>query len=376
MNYKMLLILGMILALVTACGPVIPEDGAGEEEIVKTTIKIGSLIPMTGDVATLGNPIVDSIRLAVEETNDAGGIDGNMIELIEEDSRCEPKTATTGAEKLVNIDKVVGIVGAACSSATLAASPIAAGKTIMISPASTNPEVGKAGGHMFRTIGSDLLQGKATAQFAIDMKLGKAAVMYINNDYGVALNAVFVEELEALGGTVVISEAFDQGSADMKTQLAKVKNKAPKVVFVIGLPAECGILLKQKEELGMKNKFILSEGCKDPSVIEVAGNGAEGVMLTTPKPNTDASYEFFAAAYKAKYDRDPEAFTAEAYDAAKILIAGIANSDGTYAKVRDAVAATADYAGAAGTITFDENGDVDKPYALFKIIDGEFVEQE
>lgn len=369
------LILAVLLALIvllSSCGPkqeTTTEPIEGEIQ-VEETYKIGVLFPTTGDVAVYGIPMLKAVELAAEQSD-------LNIEIIPEDSRCEPQTAATAMQKLATVDTVIAVVGGLCSSETLAAAPIAEeNHIVMVSPSSTNKDIATAGDYIFRVIVSDSFQGKVGALLAKEKGYTKAAVLYINNDYGAGLNEVFTEEFEAVGGDVISNEAFEQSSTDFRTLLTKVEEKDPDMLYVVGLPVECGNLLKQKAELGMDVAVIAAEGCKDASVLEVAGSGAEGILVTVPKQNTDEKYQEFAAAYLAAYGTDPteNLYTSESFDALNVILWAIKNSDGTKEGIKDALYKVQDYAGASGTISFDSLGEVEKPYTSFTVVNGEFVE--
>ncbi len=244
----------------------------------------------------------------------------------------------------------------------------------MVSPSATSPDIATAGDYIFRVVTSDSFQGKVGAQLAIQKGYTTAAVLSINNDYGVGLNKVFTAEFEASGGDVVYSDSFEQSSTDFRTLLTKVKEANPMVIYFVGLPVECGSAFKQKAELGLEISVIVAEGCKDDSIIELAGSGAEGVIVTTPAPNTDTVNQAFSVAYKAKTGEEPKIYTAESYDAFNVALWALQNSDHTKENVKDTLYSLQNYAGAAGPISFDSQGEVEKPYTSWTITDGVFVE--
>jgi branched-chain amino acid transport system substrate-binding protein len=161
-----------------------------------TPIKIGWLGPLTGDVSSVGTADKQAGEIAVKEINDAGGINGRPLEVVYEDGFCDSKTASNAGNKLINIDKVVAIIGGFCSGETLAVAPTAEqNKVVMISPASTAPSISTAGDYIFRDVPSDSYQGKHAANFVYNT-LGKrkAAVLYASVDYTQGLADVFSDE--------------------------------------------------------------------------------------------------------------------------------------------------------------------------------------
>ena len=171
-------------------------------------VKLGHILPTSGPLAAYAGGFQAGVQAAVNEANDQGGIDGCTVELIEEDSATDPAASAAAAKKLVEVDQVHAIVGVYASSSTLAAAPIVEdGKTIMISPASTSPDVTNAGDFIFRTAPSDALQGVAMADLAWSQGHKTAAVIFVNNQYGQGLADVFQESFIANGGTLTIAVA-------------------------------------------------------------------------------------------------------------------------------------------------------------------------
>ncbi|MEM3126441.1 MAG: penicillin-binding protein activator [Candidatus Woesearchaeota archaeon] len=368
---KQILLLIVLLLFMVACTQ---QQAAIKEQ--SNVYKIGVMLPSTGDVAVLGQPMIDAVKMAADEINEKGGIRGKKIELVIEDSKCNPKEASTAATKLTSVDKVVAIVGELCSSATLAAAPISeAAKIVQISPASSNYKISEAGDYIFRTFPSDALQGAEGAKLIVKLGYKKAAFFHINNDYGVGFKEVFTKNLAELGGEAVVVEQHNQGDTDFKTQLTKIKNSKPDALYLVSHPAEGAIIMKQLKELGIKIPVVSSEALKDESFIKNAGGAAEGVILTYPTVDmTSSEYKEFAEEYKEYYGKEPGAFVPEAFDAANVLFKAIEMSDGTSEGIKNALYKIQGYKGASGEISFDEKGDVSKPYSVFKVEKGKFLE--
>ncbi|MBI1934526.1 ABC transporter substrate-binding protein, partial [Candidatus Peregrinibacteria bacterium] len=152
------------------------------------TIKIGFIGPLTGDAAALGKDILNGTQIAVEEVNANGGINGKQVQIITEDGRCSGSDATNAAQKLINIDHVVAIVGGSCSSETLAAAAVAeSAKTIVMSPSASSPDITQAGEYIFRVYPSDAYKTTAIVKLFQERKYKKIALITENNDYAVAI---------------------------------------------------------------------------------------------------------------------------------------------------------------------------------------------
>ena len=348
-----------ILALLVVYGCVPQQPGT-------KVIKIGAMAPLTGDAAPYGLGIQKGIDLAVQEVNQRGELPG-QIKVVYEDSMCDPAESATSIQKLINVDGVQAIVGEVCSSATLAAAPIAeANKVVLISSASTNPDISDSGDYIFRTVPSDALQGAFGAELVSDLGYSKLAILHTNEDYGIGFKDVLEENFD---GEIVAIESVERDATDAKTQLTKIKAKDPDAIYVItNAPTIAGIALKQIKELGLDVQVFGSEGLKDGSVVEAASGGAEGMILTT----VSGGNPVFVELHKRVYGSDPGPFAAQAYDAVKALAEALKASDGTGTGIKNALY-NVEFDGASGKITFDSNGDVAGNYKLFTVEDGEFV---
>lgn len=322
----------------------------------KTPIKLGWLGALTGDVSSIGTVDRQAAELAVKEINDAGGVNGRQLEMIYEDAACDAKIGSNAGNKLINIDKVVAIVGGLCSGETLAVAPVAEqNKVIMMATGATSPAITNAGDFIFRVVASDSYQGKYAANFVYNT-LGKrkAAVVYAKTDYTEGLATVFSEEFKKLGGEVVLTDTFLQTDRDLKTQLTKVKESNAEIMCFFA-HTEAGIVgLKQAKELGLSMPILGPETFSDPKV--VAAQGTEGVMYTLPVSKDSESFKNAFLAFASR--TDVPVYAAQTYDAVKILAQAIKNVGTDTTKIKDELYKTQNYDGVSGSIGFDSNGDL------------------
>ncbi|MBI2109578.1 penicillin-binding protein activator, partial [Candidatus Woesearchaeota archaeon] len=268
-------------------------------------IKIGAIAPLTGDVANYGEASRNGIQLAVDEINSAGGINGKKIEVLWEDGQCKAQPASTAANKLIDVDKVSVIIGTVCSSETLAIAPIAEeNKVVVVSAASSSPDITKSGDYIFRVWPSDTGQADAMAKHIYNTeKLTKVALMYPNSDYNLALASAFKKTFESLGGIIAAKEVYEQEAKDFRTQIAKVKDSNPEAVYIIPY-GEGGILTKQLRELGFEGKIFASETYGTQEVLNDAGDSSEGIIYATPKFDDSLSGTAdFLKRYKEKFKK-------------------------------------------------------------------------
>jgi branched-chain amino acid transport system substrate-binding protein len=341
-------------------------------------IKIGAVLPLTGDAAVWGNNTKEGIDLAVEELNKQGGIIGKKLEIVYEDSKALPQDGVSAIQKLITIDKVSAVIDNSVSSVCLAMAPIAEqNKVVILSTGSTAPKVSEAGEYIFRIWNSDALEGKVMADYAFDsLNIKTAAMMFINNDYGVGLQEVFSNEFHKKAGKVLTSESFNQNETNFRTQLTKIKKANPEVIYLVGYPKEIPIVLKQAKELGIKVQILGTVAFEDPQIINVAGAASEGLIYPYPvEPDKeDMAVKEFLDKYKAKYNKEPGITCDVGYDAVNMIAKAIELSGGeTGQDIQTGLMMIEDFHGASGIMTFDEHGDVNKPMGMKIVKNGRFV---
>jgi len=338
-------------------------------------IKIGAILPLTGDAAQWGIPPLRGAELAVREINETNFLNFKLT-LIVEDGKCNPKEAVSAFNKIITVDKVKLVMGEVCSGATLAIAPIAEkNRILLISPASTNPKISEAGDYIFRVIPSDALRGAVFAEYVFNKGYRRVGIIYINNEGGKGNRDSFKERFEDLGGQIVIEEIYEPGSTDMRAQLTKIKRISPEVVVVVSYPSDTYILMKQAKELGLNIPlYFQTEAVEDPNVLREAGNAAEGVIYILPAPAEGEKTDEFIQRYERVYGIKPELFAAEGYDIIWLIANAIKETGKTDpGSIKDYLYKVKNYQGASGIITFDKNGDVLKPMAIKTIKNGKPV---
>jgi branched-chain amino acid transport system substrate-binding protein len=337
-------------------------------------ITIGAVLPLTGEAAHWGIPPRDAAEMAVDEINRAGGIGGRNLALAVEDDRCQTAEGISAFNRIMVAASPPVVFGAVCSSVTLAIAPLAeARKTVLISPASTSPKVTDAGDFIFRVIPSGTLRAKVFAEYLYNERgLRKLAVLYINNEGGIGGSSSFKAQFTQLGGTIVLEQTYAQATTDIRPQLTKIKAANADGIMVGSYPPDTVLVLQQARELALQQPlFLTTEAVQNPEVLREAGDAANGVVYILAAPAAGEAPERFTAAYEAKFGKKPELFAAEGYDIVRLTAAAIAATNGTPrsgSSIRDFFYQVRNYAGASGTITFDRNGDVIKPFAI-KIIE-------
>ncbi|UZE45314.1 ABC transporter substrate-binding protein [Selenomonas sputigena] len=353
--------------------------GCGSKES-GDTIKVGANFELTGNVANYGNATIEGLQLAIDEANEAGGINGKKIELVSVDDKSEAAESINAATKLISDDDVKVIVGPATTGLVLAETQTATdAKVPIIAPCATSPEAtvenGKVKPYVFRSCFIDPQQGEVMATFAAKELKAKTAVIYVDNssDYSKNLAKVFKEKFEAAGGKVVMEEAFLQKDQDFKATLTKLKTVNADVMFVPAYYEEVGKIVKQAREMGINSAILGTDGWDDTKVVDIAGADAlNNTFFSTHYSEKDAEVQGFIEAYKKKYNRAPNVFAALGYDAGKMLVDALKRAgSGDTEKIREALEATKDLKVGTGTISMDKNHNPIKTAVILEMKNGE-----
>ena len=353
--------------------------GCGSKES-GDTIKVGANFELTGNVANYGNATLEGLQLAIDEANEAGGINGKKIELVSVDDKSEAAESINAATKPISDDDVKVIIGPATTGLVLAETQTATdAKVPIIAPCATSPEAtvenGKVKPYVFRSCFIDPQQGEVMATFAAKELKAKTAVIYVDNssDYSKNLGKVFKEKFEAAGGKVVMEEAFLQKDQDFKATLTKLKTANADVMFVPAYYEEVGKIVKQAREMGINSAILGTDGWDDTKVVDIAGADAlNNTFFSTHYSEKDAEVQGFIEAYKKKYNHAPNVFAALGYDAGKMLVDALkrAGSNDTE-KIREALEATKDLKVGTGTISMDKNHNPIKTAVILEMKNGE-----
>jgi len=364
---KRILIASIVIAsLLSAC----QTQNSGDK------VRIGVFMSTTGSTANFGISSVNGIKMAADEINAAGGINGKQVELLVQDDRSDASEAATIVTKFVTQDQVNAVIGEVASSRSIAAAPIAQNAKIpMLTPSSTNPEVTKKGDFIFRSCFIDPYQGAAIAQFAAKTLGAKSAAIMVDrkNDYSTGLEKVINETFTRFGGKIVATQSYQEGDQDFNAQLTSLKGSNPEVIFVPGYYNDVGLIVKQARDKGITVPLIGGDGWDSEQLYKIGGTALNGSYFTNHYSpfDTDPRVVKFVNDYKKRYNSTPDALAATAYDAANIMFDAIKRSKSLSGPdIRDALAATNAFPGVTGTVTFNQNRDAVKPIVMIEIKDG------
>ena len=355
-NKSMMIGLALLLtlALVTvACG-----DDSDD------TFKIGVMESVTGPGDTYGNVAVQAKQMAVDEINEAGGVNGKMLELIVEDSKCSAQDAIVAYNKLTDVDGVKIILGTSCSGAMLGAAPLAeADGVILFSGLATNPDIANAGDYIFRTSMSDAQLGIDTGNVLWADGIRTLATINEETDYAEGVRRTSVDQFVKRGGQVVAEERFVTDTTDFRTSLTKLINAGPDAIHVAAqAEASGGTILKQLSELGYDGPIYSDIVAAGTTALEVAGDAATGLkaIIADLDPNNARGREVIAN-FRARYDYVTLAwYLGSAYDDVYIAAECLKDTDDDQDAdgFRDCLYGIT-YSGAIGdNYSFDANGEV------------------
>jgi len=349
------------------------------------TIKIGGGFDLSGAESSLDLPASNGAILAVKEINAAGGVLGKQIELVVRDSKYQMDTTAVIAKQFVEEDKVAAVVGFTDSDSVLAAGPIIQEAGLpFITAGATSPKLpDQIGDMLFLACFGDNVQAAAGAEFAFKT-FGKTA--YLLSDLGVEyttlLGQYFKARFEAIGGTIVLEDSYEDSATDFSAQITKLKALAtqPDFYYIAAMPYNVGPVVKQLREAGLTAPVVGGDGYDTPDLVKVAGDTSENVYFTThaliDKDNGTDGIKKFIEAYNKEFGHDPEnAFAALGYDAVYLLVDAIKRAESTDPKaIQTALLETKDLPGITGAISIVDGAHVpQKGVTMIQIKDGKFT---
>ena len=357
------LVAALSTALLAGCGGEKKDSAAANAD----KYVIGASFELTGNVANYGKSTLSGLKLAVDQVNKAGGVNGKQLVVVESDNKSEPAESGNSVTKLITQDKVVAVVGPAPSGCVFAATPVVtSNKVPLIAPCATAPAItvdnGQVKEFIFRACFIDPFQGRVMAEFA-DKTLGVKNVAILHDassDYSKGLAEVFEKTLNEKGGKVVAKEAFLSKDIDFKAALTKIKAANPEAIYIPGYYEEVAKIIKQTREIGLNVPLIGCDGWDSPKLVEIAGpealNNTYFSSAFSVQDQTE-SVQKFIADYKAMYQKDPDIFCMQGYNAGLVLADALKRAgdgaDGT--KLAAAIAATKDLPVASGKLTYDKD---------------------
>jgi branched-chain amino acid transport system substrate-binding protein len=388
-------VLGALLLVVAGCSR---DSGGGDAAEEQKTVKIGVVAPLTGNLSELGLGIKNGVDLAVRQANEKGTVPGYEVVLAAEDDAADPATGANAANKLASDPQVAAVVGTLNSSVAQSVAPVLAKANItQISPANTNPTLTRGPKPddapkriwptYMRVATTDSFQGPFAADYALGEGGFKSAfVIHDKKTYGQGLAETFSNRFKEKGGTIAGTETVNENDRDFGAVVTQVNNSNADLVYYGGEYPAAGPLAAQLKERGFKGPLMGGDGIYSSDFFKGAGDKAEGTLATSigePVSELESAQQFVkdydAAGFKESYS----AYGAQSYDAANIIIQGLAkalpNAESVEAarpQIVEAVGATSGFAGVTGEHSFDEYGDTsNRALTVYKATGTEWTPQ-
>jgi branched-chain amino acid transport system substrate-binding protein len=348
------------------------------------TLKFGLAMPLTGSQSSYGKDQIKAAEWGVADINAKGGVNGKKLEMIVLDTQADPTVGINAVNRLVNVDKVPVFV-TAWSAVVKAVAPIAnREKVLELSIGANAPEIATLGDYVYTAFPLADVDVTALANYTAKT-LGKkrAAVVYINNDTGITAAKVYRGVFEKAGGQVVAFEAYDPKATDFTATILKVRSANPDMVHLHGLVAEMPLFIAQMRQLGMNQRVSTYSGGYNPQMIEKAGKGAEGLIVTSLAPTEQQNPNVgpYLERWKKAENRIPNGlpYTQYLHDAPYIVAAlyGYLEQNklpATGENMRKALLAVKTFdLPLVGKLTVNEDHTVQMPVNLLTVDNGAFV---
>jgi len=361
-------ILGLTLTSLLACSSV----------LVAKEVKIGVIMPMSGPIGGFGQSAVEGLNLMHKLTPKLEN--GDDIKLVLVDNKSDKIESANAASKLISYNEVTAIIGALTSTNTMAMTKIAENaKTPVVAPVATNILVTKRKDFVSRVCFSDAFQGEVAANFAINnLKLKKTVLITdVKLDYSIGISKVFRRAYKKLGGTIMQVAKINSGDSDFKAMLSNIKALDPELIFFPIYSAEAGLIAKQAKQLGIKAKFLGTDGMTaDKVFFDAGGDAVEGFygtdIYSSEAPKTTDLSKKYEKAYKKELNKEVHTFGVLTADSYNVIVAAMNKCEDPTDKicVNKNIRATKNFQAASGVITL-ENGDAIRSAVINRIVNGE-----
>ena len=346
-------------------------------------IRIGVIAPFSGEKANIyGQPIEETANLTVQAVNDAGGLDvggrKHKVVLVFEDNQDKREAAVAAAQKLINQENVVAIVGLPLSRNAIPVANVAENAHLpMISVKSSHPETTAGKQYVFRVVFTDPFQGGVMARFALE-ELGaqNAAALYdVASAYNTFLAEAFKQAFEEAGGQVVAFETYttDQNQ-DFSRQLARIRDSGAEVLFLPNYFNEVTLQVQQARQMGINATFLGGDSWKPEVFADLPEfEGSLFNEIWSPDIVNEQS-QAFSRAYHQAYDRDPTITAAITYDAFGLLFQALqSQNQADPESIRNGLVSIGRYTGVTGVMEFRGTGDPVRSAVIMQFKDGEAI---
>ncbi len=338
-------------------------------------IKIGHVVPVTGEAAEAGRYQKQGAEVAAEQINAAGGVNGRKLTVVVEDDQTTNPGAVAALQKLLEDKEIPAIIGSIRSTQVQAMLPTINEAKIPVMIGGTNYGLTHSGSKwVFRFRPHDGMSAKVIAKFVVDeLKLKKVAVVHANDAFGNGGRDMVVPALKELGATAVLDQGYNNGDKDFTAVVQGIKKSgANTLVTYMTFSTDLGILARQIKQLGTEVKWIGSPSITAIDGRKLAGDALYGTYgVTDFHVDANPTSKAFAAAYKAKYGLDPDLYAVWSYDAMLVLAEAMKQApDLKPESIRNAILNIKKFPGGEGEYNFDQNGDGLDHYHVVQNVNG------
>jgi branched-chain amino acid transport system substrate-binding protein len=338
-------------------------------------IKIGHVVPLTGEAAEAGRYQKQGAELAAERINASGGVNGRKVAVVVEDDQTTNPGAVAALQKLLEDKEIPAIIGPIRSTQVQAMLPTINEAKIPVMIGGTNYGLTHSGSKwVFRFRPHDGMSAKVIAKFAVDdLKLNKVAVVHANDAFGNGGRDMVVAALKELGATPVLDQGYNSGEKDFTAVVQAIKKSgANALVTYMTFSTDLGILARQIKQLGAQVTWVGSPSITAIDGRKLAGDALYGTYgVTDFQVDATPTSKSFAAAYNTKYGLDPDLYAAWSYDAMLVLAEAMKKAPDLKPEgIRNAILGIKKFPGAEAEYNFDQNGDGLDHYHIVQNVNG------
>ena len=361
----------MALIFITLLPTCSKKEAQKETEV----ITIGIITPLSGEAADLGEEMLQSAKMALEQSNSQYS---QQFKLVPRDDQMSAAVASTAVRSLLEQEKTIAILAAGNSPVARGQVQALRGKKIpLISPSATASNLSEGVDYVFRVIPPNSAQGKALVDFAFKLGAKTAAIIFQHDDYSTDLKTAFKDGFQLKGGSISVEVGFEWEETDFRAQLNQIKNSGADVIMCFAQHVQVSRVLVRARELGINQPILSGETAYTDKLLNAAANSAEGFYVTgTPVDLANASPQLkrFIEEYKSKYGKNPGVYGVYSYDAIGLVTSVIANGNPKNgAELIKMLNEVKGYKGITGDIHFNEKGEVLREYKIYIVKNGKFV---
>jgi len=364
----------MVLCMLVACST----NNGTQTAVQSESIKVGWISPLTGPAAVYGVPALNAAKLAVEDVNAKGGINGRQLELIVEDGKCDGAASTTAATKLVDVDGVKYILGGHCSTESMSIVPVTESRHVFLLAGTTGTDkFTNAGKLAFRTFPTARQVFSPLADRAARDGTKTVAILNEQKDWPQSAAKAFSEQFIANGGTVLDQETFAPGTTDFRTQLLKMKELHPDALMISCQgPDTAAQIIQQLKEIGLDGKQIYGDAIvvSQATYEKTKGIFPESALATAPYPKNEVLSKQVLEAYTQKFGKIGvhDFYITENYDAVHIL-ADLIGKCGDDVECARTELLSKTWPEVSTDFTFEASGDTNPFIGLYQVKEGKVV---